>query len=120
MWSILKRNIVIVSLALILGASCAWAQNGTTSLRGTITDQKGSSVPGASISLNSAELGISVSMKTDKDGGYQFLEVRPATYTVTVTAAGFATIKQTGLQIAGSYASNRGLQAGSCQRVDHD
>jgi hypothetical protein len=51
------------------------------------------------VTLDNSSLGISLSMKTDKDGGYQFLELRPTTYTVTVTSSGFATIRQTGLQL---------------------
>jgi len=35
--------------------------------------------------------------KSDKDGAYQFLEVRPATYVLSVSATGFAAYKQTGL-----------------------
>src|SRR4029077_3065178 len=37
--------------------------------------------------------------KTDKDGAYQFSEVRPTTYTLTVIAAGFGTVKQSGLAL---------------------
>jgi hypothetical protein len=98
-WDLAKRNILVSSLAFLFVVTCAWAQNGTTSLRGTVTDQNGASVAGALVTLESPSLGISVSMKTDKDGGYQFLEVRPTTYTVTVVSTGFATIRQTGLQL---------------------
>jgi carboxypeptidase family protein len=98
-WDFMKRGFVIMCVTLIFGFTWARAQNGTTSLRGTITDQKGSSVPGALVTLENASLGISLSMKTDKDGGYQFLELRPATYTVTITSTGFATIRQTALQL---------------------
>src|SRR5208282_381958 len=98
-WFSIKRNVLISLAAVLLAAATACAQNGTTSLRGTVTDQKGSSVPGALVTLENASLGISVSMKTDKDGGYQFLELRPATYTVTVVSTGFATIRQSGMQL---------------------
>src|ERR1700692_3204535 len=76
-----------------------WGQNGTTSLHGTVTDKNGASVPGAVITLESPSLGITTSGKSDKDGAYQFSELRPTTYTVTVTAPGFATIRQSGLQL---------------------
>jgi hypothetical protein len=71
----------------------------TASLHGTVTDKNGASVPDASISLESKELGIATSTKTDKNGAYQFVELRPATYTLTITAAGFATIRQSELQL---------------------
>jgi Carboxypeptidase regulatory-like domain len=98
-WHSMKRGILVYCLTLIFGLTCAWAQNGTTSLRGTITDSKGASVPGATVTLTNSSLGISVSTKTDKDGGYQFLELRPATYAVTVTSSGFATVHQAELQL---------------------
>src|SRR5580658_3184458 len=98
-WFSIKRNILISLATVLLAAATACAQNGTTSLRGTVTDQKGSSVPGALVTLENASLGISVSMKSDKDGAYQFLELRPTTYTVTVTSPGFASIRQNGLQL---------------------
>jgi hypothetical protein len=75
------------------------AQNGTTSIRGTITDKVGASVPGALVTLESPELGIALSTHTDKLGAYQFVEIRPATYIVTVSAPGFATLKQNGVQL---------------------
>ena len=85
---------------LILLLSCVtltFAQSGTTTLRGTVTDTSGAVVPGAAVNLASAEIGVNLSGETDKDGAYQFREVRPSTYMLTVTAPGFAPFKQSGL-----------------------
>jgi hypothetical protein len=98
-WSAVKRNFILGSIVLMLVSVASWGQNGTTSLRGTVTDKNGASVPGAVITLESPSLGINTTGKTDKDGAYQFAELRPTTYTVTVTADGFATIHQSGLQL---------------------
>jgi hypothetical protein len=98
-WSAVNRNFILASMVLMLMTAACWGQNSTTSLRGTITDKNGASVPGAEITLESLSLGITTSGKTDKDGAYQFAELRPATYTVTVSADGFATIHQSGLQL---------------------
>lgn len=70
------------------------AQTATTSLRGTITDPKGALVQGAVVTLNNPSTGFSRSTKSGNDGVYQFLEVPPASYTLTVTVPGFATLKQ--------------------------
>ena len=97
-----KRNLLAGLIALIivaLAAAGTWAQTGTSSLRGTITDPKGASVGGATVVISSPTIGVTLTTKTDKDGSYQFLEVRPSTYTLTVTAAGFQTLKQSGLQL---------------------
>src|ERR1700719_2132891 len=69
------------------------AQTATTSLRGTITDPKGAVLQGASVTLNNPETGYSRTTKSGNDGGYQFLEIPPATYTMTVTVSGFNTLK---------------------------
>src|SRR5580698_3135008 len=98
-WGFVKRNILIFSVAFLFTVTCTWAQHSTASLRGSVTDEKGASVPGALITLESTSLGLSLSVKTDKDGGYQFLELRPATYTITVTSPGFATLRQSGLEL---------------------
>ena len=85
--------LVLVSLS----SNGVLAQTGTTSLRGTITDSKGASVPNAKVTITSESIGVTLSTTTDRDGAYAFQEIRPATYTLTVEASGFATLKQTQL-----------------------
>ncbi len=75
------------------------AQTGTASLRGVIADVKGASIPDAVATLSNSVIGITLTTKTDRDGAYQFLEVRPATYILTVTASGFANYRQSGLEL---------------------
>jgi Carboxypeptidase regulatory-like domain len=75
----------------------SFAQSATTSLRGTISDQKGAVVPSANVTLSNQATGFSRTARTDDQGTYQFLEVPPATYVMTVSAAGFATVKRENL-----------------------
>ncbi len=82
---------------LLFCAVSGFAQTGSTSLRGTVMDPNGSVVPGAQVTLASPEIGVNLSTQTDKNGFYQFQDVRPATYVLTVSASGFATFKQNGL-----------------------
>jgi hypothetical protein len=77
--------------ALLLTASLSLAQTATSSLRGTVTDPVGAVVAGATVTLESKETGFHQTHKTEKDGGYQFQQVPPATYAVTVESPGFAT-----------------------------
>jgi len=70
------------------------AQSATTSLRGTITDSKGAIVQGATITLSNPDTGFLRNAKSGGDGIYQFLEVPPATYTLTASASGFATLRR--------------------------
>jgi hypothetical protein len=74
-------------------AGVAWAQTSTTSLRGTIADPNAAVIPGANVTLTNSSIGFSRTAKTNDQGFYQFLEVPPATYTLTITALGFGPLR---------------------------
>jgi len=77
--------------ALILGlADCLPAQTGLTSLRGTVSDPAGAIVPGAQAELKNNATGFHATTKTDSNGAYEFPQIAPGRYTITVTMAGFA------------------------------
>ena len=71
----------------------------STSLRGTVSDPKGAVVSGATLTLSDPATGFSRTTKSDSQGNYQFVEVPPATYLLTVTSPGFSTLKQTDLKL---------------------
>jgi hypothetical protein len=83
----------VISSFLALG-TLSFSQSATTSLRGTVSDAKGAVVTGATVTLTNAATAFSRTVKTDGEGSYQFLEVPPATYAMTVSAAGFATTRR--------------------------
>jgi hypothetical protein len=76
-----------------------WAQVATTSLRGTVFDEGGAVVNGATVTINDPATGFSRTSKTTTHGEYQFPQIPPATYVLTTTAHGFATIKQSGIKL---------------------
>ena len=84
----LPMRIMAAVLAVIL-SSCGLAQTATSSLRGNVSDPSGALVVGATVTLESKETGFHQVHKTDKDGSYQFQQVQPATYSVTVANTGF-------------------------------
>src|SRR6267154_1894650 len=91
--SICKSRVIfslLVVLALILGTSlAARAQNITGSVRGTVTDEQGAAIAGASVMITNADTGDSRSEKTDKDGTYTFQSLPIGRYTLNVTGEGF-------------------------------
>ena len=89
-----SRQLVILIVTFLALCALIVAQSATTSLRGTVTDPKGALLQGASVTLANPETGFTRTTKSGGDGVYQFLEVPPATYSLTVTVAGFATIKR--------------------------
>ena len=102
---------LVIGSILALG-TYAFAQSATTSLHGTISDEKGAVVTGAKITITNPATGFSRTVNTDDQGSYQFLEVPPSTYIMTVTAAGFATTKRENvvLQVSSPATVNMSLQ----------
>jgi Carboxypeptidase regulatory-like domain len=89
---------LLVGFFLAFSAS-VWAQSATTSLLGTVYDAKGAVVPAATLSIANPATGFSRTTKSDTQGRYQFLELPPAKYDLTVDAPGFATMKQSGMEL---------------------
>ena len=88
-----ERSIALLIVIAVLGAALGGAQTSSTSLRGTVVDPKGAVVPGAEVTITNSATAFSRTSKTDGQGFYQFLEVPPATYTVTLRAAGFGVLQ---------------------------
>jgi protocatechuate 3,4-dioxygenase beta subunit len=70
------------------------AQFTTGSVQGDVLDEKGGSVAGASVEIKNLDTNFSRTETTNADGHYQFLNLTPGRYTITVTKTGFATILQ--------------------------
>jgi len=79
------------------GAIVAWSQSSTTSLRGTVTDPQAAVVAGAEVVLADPAVAFSRTQRTDDHGAYQFLQLPPGTYTVSVGAAGFTNSRKENL-----------------------
>jgi Carboxypeptidase regulatory-like domain len=96
----LASRLVALLFALLLALNTfAGAQSATTSLHGTVTDPNGAVIRGATVTLNDPATGFSRTISTDAQGVYQFLEIPPSTYVVTVAAKGFATSKQNNVKL---------------------
>jgi len=94
------KSLVIRILALvILFSSSALAQTSTTSLQGTVTDPSGAGIANATIVLVNAESKTERSTTTGAEGEYRFQSLPPGTYTLTISATGFARQESKGLQL---------------------
>jgi len=73
-------------------ASCVpvMAQGETTSaIVGSVTDQTGAAIPGATVTVTSIENGLKRSVKTDDSGRYGFPQLKPGMYSVRAEADRF-------------------------------
>jgi len=116
-----SRVVTLLAVSLFAFQTLTFAQSATTSLRGTVSDAKGLVVAGANVTLSNAATGFSRSTTTDGQGAYQFLELPPANYVLTIGAPGFAKVKRENvvLQVSSPATLNVALQVqGSSVVVD--
>src|SRR5271167_2946224 len=78
-----------VSALFICVAAYGQADYSTATLRGTVSDPTGSSVPGATITATNPATGVSKTTISGADGTYQIPALNPATYQVEIQASGF-------------------------------
>jgi hypothetical protein len=94
----LSRSAVLAFITLCCGAGALSAQ-GTSSLRGTVTDPQKGAIPSAKVTLTSTDGGAARSGVTTASGEYSFLQLKPGAYSLEVEAPGFATKKFDSLQL---------------------
>lgn len=70
-----------VSLALSLSA---WGQVGLAVVRGTVKDEQGKPIEGATVLLKAKEINMSYTFKTDKKGDFYSIGIRPEIYKATL------------------------------------
>jgi len=91
-------SVILMVAALLVSAIGTWGQ-AKSSLRGSVTDRSGGAVLGASVVLSGTETGFTREGSSAADGVYQFLDVPPGMYAVTVNAQGFKSITLNHVQL---------------------
>jgi len=76
-----------------------FAQTDDLSLRGQITDSSGAVVPAVTVTVVGPD-GVRKEVQTDEEGRYSFRNLPLGTYTVRISAKGFADIERTGIVVA--------------------
>ncbi len=91
--------LVLVSALFLIPARFAFAQLDQGTITGVVQDQTGAVVSGASVTLTNVDEGSVLKTKTDGSGIYVFSPIKIGNYSVSVSAAGFATTTQTNLHL---------------------
>jgi hypothetical protein len=98
----LRCAVVLVWTALL--PSIAFAQ---ASITGTVKDTSGAVLPGVTVEAASPVLIEKIRESvSDANGRFQIVDLRPGTYTVTFSLAGFNSVKRDGVALSGSSAIN--------------
>ncbi len=92
-----RLKVLVLAVALCLGIGLPVRAQSTTdgAIGGTVFDSSGAAVPNASVTAHNKGTNAEQTVTTDASGFYRISKLAPATYTVTVTAAGFQTWKAT-------------------------
>ncbi len=83
-----KAGLLAALLAMFVAASAA-AQQGTSEIRGRVTDSQGAVLPGVTVVVRDQDSGMFREMITSADGTYFISGIRPGRYEVTAELAGF-------------------------------
>src|SRR6266478_1792384 len=101
----IRANVVGVGLSVIicvlLLSPAASAQQATASgIAGVVRDASGGVLPGVTVEAASPALIEKVrSVVTDGEGRYNIVDLRPGTYSVTFTLAGFSIVRREGIAL---------------------
>src|SRR5437588_4360164 len=90
---------LLIAVVCVFGGSALFAQTGTTSLRGTVTDKYGATVAGAKVHLTNVAQALERAAETGESGEYEFLALPPGTYSLSVEKEGFRRYEQDKLQL---------------------
>ncbi len=108
MQSLKRYPICLALLCSLLFGAPAVAQFDSATIVGTVKDDSGGVMPGATVTLTNLETGITVVKVTDENGAFEFMTVRPGRYKVTSELEGFSV----------ALADNIEARVGARQRVD--
>ena len=86
-------------LALVLCAAAPVAAQTTGTVSGTVQDEKGAAIPGATVTARNVENNTSRTLQTDDEGRYRIPNLPVGPYEVTVESGSFAKHVQTGITL---------------------
>ncbi|HEX4948673.1 MAG TPA: TonB-dependent receptor, partial [Blastocatellia bacterium] len=87
---------------LLLFSLAAFAQTQITTgvIQGTVSDQAGAVVPGATVEVTNLDTNQTRNLTTDDDGRFVFLQLQPGRYNLLVTRQGYAKLLQESLLLS--------------------
>ncbi len=78
---------------LLLSTAILIAQTPNAAVTGTVVDQSGATVPEATVTVVNQETNVSSTKTTAADGAFTIINLVPGNYALTVSKAGFKTVK---------------------------
>jgi hypothetical protein len=95
----LATLVVVVLGAATLLVQATMADELYGRIRGVVLDPSGAAVPEVRLALTSVGTGIKQEDVSGPDGGYTFINLKPGSYSLSATKAGFRTFTVTGIKV---------------------
>src|SRR5213083_293229 len=120
-----RTNVLTLVLGVILSTllvplSAAAQQAQASGIAGVVRDTSGAVLPGVTVEAASPALIEKVrTVVTDGEGRYNIVDLRPGTYGVTFTLAGFRAVKREGIALTSGFTAtvNADLQVGALEET---
>lgn len=94
------RSLVFLVFALVVSCATSFGQDITSgTIQGTVSDEQGAVVPGATVEARNVETNFTRSFTTDSEGRFTLLSLPPGRYVVSVTKSGFAKLNQENVEV---------------------
>ena len=106
----------LLALSVLVSRPVSYGQGDTSSMTGTVADQSGATVAGATVTLTNPTTGAKFTVKASADGSYRFSNIPPGQgYVATFTAQGFSpyTVKDIYLTVSNVRTQNATLTVGA-------
>ena len=109
---------LLVSVTSILLSLPVLAQSTAGRILGSVTDQSGAAVAGATVVVTDAQRGSSRRLTTDDSGGYSAPDLQPGVYMIHVEAKGFKNMERPniGVEVATDVRLTSLCSPGKCPR----
>jgi hypothetical protein len=96
----MRRLLYLVALALLCTGPSVFAQQGTTEVRGVVTDSQGAVLPGVAVTVKNQDTGMYRETVSTQDGTYFVTGIVPGRYQITASLEGFKTSTQRDITLA--------------------
>ena len=95
---------ILFTTGVLAWSAVAFAQLSASGIAGVVKDTTGAVMPGVTVEAASPALIEKVRMViTDEKGEYKIVDLRPGTYAVTFTLAGFSPVKREGVELTPNF-----------------
>ena len=98
----MKRSIVSLALILSFAAAATHAQTTLGIIAGTVTDNSGAALAGATVTVQRSDGGEAKVVKTGATGDYRVESLTPGTYSIKVSAENFANSEISNITVSAS------------------